>query len=762
MKMRHKRINGGFTMVEMISVIALLGIVAALVFVNVVQYQRSLYQREMDEAAKEIYVAAQNHLTLADGLGTLSGRTDKGEPVSGKTNEYYFVVSEDRSKLSDPTSVLNAMLPPNSVDGSIRDNGSYVIHYKFDNAAGSSATVLGVYYANMSGRFHHTFRDTDVADGLFGPAYSADDANARAKRGHYPGGTGDAIIGYYGGDDRALDSSTLETPVLEIVNGEQLIARVKNPDTDTTVTYKFSITGKTSGASVVLPFTRSRSDVAPRKEEIVIDSITEDGAHFADLNELIAAGKTQFIPGENIEVQVYAAKGKALKKSAKKTTNSLFGSVDSLSIAELIKAIKGTTSTSADSGIAKINNIRHLENLSEAVSGYNSANWNNSADKPTSFQQTKDLSWTDFCNRSAGRTPGSDGTWTDEDNAAGAAIRIYPLTGDAADEGKFMPVNVNTVKGAGSDAYDDFIYEGNGRSITGVTVSASGNAGLFGELPAGSQVKNLELVDFTVTASGSADNAGALAGKATSSTISNVLVRGATASVTGVAAAGGLVGEMAGGEVNGCAAAVLVSASTNAGGLVGNASGGTITNSYSGGHTADGAYDSNTANVQGATAGGLVGLSGATITNCYTTCSVGGTTAGGLVGNNGASISNCYAVGETKGASSAGPVVGTGTGATSAYYLETVQVGDSAATDEWGAIESGASVLLDAELYDAHIGGGKAAAHPYDTTLTTTYGGKYSFKTIANMTDTLSGTLTKHLTEHYGDWPAVVTLVVNN
>ena len=55
----------GFTMAEMLIVIAILGILAGVAFVAVQQHQKSVTQLQYDTIAKEIFVAAQNHLTLA-------------------------------------------------------------------------------------------------------------------------------------------------------------------------------------------------------------------------------------------------------------------------------------------------------------------------------------------------------------------------------------------------------------------------------------------------------------------------------------------------------------------------------------------------------------------------------------------------------------------------------------------------------------------------------------------------------------------------
>lgn len=72
--MEQKRQNkqkrrAAFTLAEFLTVIAIVGILASLSFVAVIHYQRKLRRLEMDQTAKEIFLAAQNHLTLEVSVG---------------------------------------------------------------------------------------------------------------------------------------------------------------------------------------------------------------------------------------------------------------------------------------------------------------------------------------------------------------------------------------------------------------------------------------------------------------------------------------------------------------------------------------------------------------------------------------------------------------------------------------------------------------------------------------------------------------------
>ena len=64
-KERPKWRVAGFTMAEMLIVVAIIGVLAGVSFVAVQSYQKSMTQLQYDAVAKEIFIAAQNHLTLA-------------------------------------------------------------------------------------------------------------------------------------------------------------------------------------------------------------------------------------------------------------------------------------------------------------------------------------------------------------------------------------------------------------------------------------------------------------------------------------------------------------------------------------------------------------------------------------------------------------------------------------------------------------------------------------------------------------------------
>ena len=64
---RRRRNDKGFTMAEMLMAVAIILILAGVAFIGVARYLRSMALLERDGIAKEIFIAAQNHLTAAKG-----------------------------------------------------------------------------------------------------------------------------------------------------------------------------------------------------------------------------------------------------------------------------------------------------------------------------------------------------------------------------------------------------------------------------------------------------------------------------------------------------------------------------------------------------------------------------------------------------------------------------------------------------------------------------------------------------------------------
>ena len=720
--------RGAFTLVEVLIAIALIGILAAVTFIAVITYQRNMQFLEMNETAKELFIAAQNHLSMAEGQGFLGITYFGDEDDEGAL--YLLVRGNDPDALNDPSSVLSLMLPAGAIDDIIRTGGNYIIRYQKE-----PARILDVFCAENSGKFAHApnFDDTEYADLL----EKSDDTEYRKKYNYLS--INGAVIGYYGGAaaSEIPVAGTVQTPSLKVENGDVLKAVVTWGKSDTYETLSLVIKGLMSGAEK--PMEIDTSLVTPDKSlhsfNVILDDISNANNHFSDI-----LGDS-FLPGEDIEIYATAHNTQGFSNvanSVKIKTNSLFASV-------------GGTS-------AEISSIRHLENLDPAISSLSEGLGINAA------VQNNDLSWTAYTEAVKGTGSAGD-------------VRIYDYSNVAAGATKpgcYMPVRPYY-----SASCYLVSYNGNRHTIDGIKVDTTGDAGLFAVL-SGSEIKDLELVNFHIISSGG--NAGALAGSLSSASLSEILVRNdrgdANLEISAANSAGGLVGVLNNSGALHCAASVYVESKNGAaGGLIGRIEGATaVRGCYSGGHTKDSEYPDDTGydtegnktyaegryNVMGKTfAGGLVGDasgSSAGITYCYSTCSVRSATPGGFIGHAGnGTISECYSAGKTvtsSVASSFTPFAGAWSGTPQNQFSNNqyLQGMSDAATEN---LDVATPISAEDLAPDP-----KGPALPYDLKVAAnnigTGGVSYSFRTVADIYAHYGISnppgAASFVRKHYGDW----------
>ena len=222
-------------------------------------------------------------------------------------------------------------------------------------------------------------------------------------------------------------------------------------------------------------------------------------------------------------------------------------------------------------------------------------------------------------------------------------------------------------------------FDGNGFSISNLTISGKDNLGLFGEVQMGAQIGNLVLTQGNITGTGgrigiiAGDNQGTVSHCYGSGTVSGFSeVAGSwgptpapwpTAPVTvrspGATDVGGLVGSNRN-KISNCDSSGMTSGVTFIGGLVGDNSGQL-------------AVCSSDAAVSGTTmVGGLVGSNGgrnSRISNCHSTGMTAGVRrVGGLVGSNQGSVSLCYSQGTVSGEDEVGGLAGDNWGSVDGCY----------------------------------------------------------------------------------------------
>ena len=753
------------TLAELLIVVAIIGILAGLSFIAVSRYQRALGQLERDGIAKEIFVAAQNHLSGVYGEGNLEFSGDsfgiKGTSEEDNGKEiYYFVVNGTTS--FNGSNLIDQMLPFGSIDETVRTGGSYIIRYQKD-----TGIVLDVFYCSRNGSptaFNHTLNEGEYETvlGLTG------DGNKMARRTWETGGN--SILGWYGGEEAAtLPTASLATPSISVVNEEKLYVVINDSNiTDANVrnyaSLKLIIEGKSSGAKKAYLLAdkgtkttseeRIVSGVLDSEFNLVLDDITASNLHFGQIN---ADTDSKFIPGENIEVYAVAYSTEALANvaySSKATTNSLFEKIED-----------NDSNNSFETAL--INNIRHLENLDTNVSGLGSSAGDKEKFSINKAEQTSDMSWITFKTKTLNAdtiiTSYQGTTFTNKEC-------YYPIT----------------------PSYS-MSYDGKQFSISKINVNITGNAGLFGSTDKVTEIKNCELIDFNIIGT---DSAGALAGSMTGTTVTNVIARNLSNAGTisngykitaNSGDAGGLIGTMNSGTLQYSAAAVMVGDTVNrpsvAGGLVGKETGGSIVSCYSGGHTGTGSYETwvknNRYDIIGTTVGGLAGTSSATISNSYSTCTVSGSIAGGLVGSAGGSVvSNCYATGLVKGTSKRFAFIGEGTSnLTGNYYYSVINSKEVNAPGEkpeplepYSGYVMNTNNLAKAKPLDLNVKtfsdfvGNTAISKPYDGMLVRYYNGKYLLKSIKELNIALPADYTWEelfVSTHYGDWPSPEVFFIN-
>ncbi len=296
---------------ELLGVVAIIGILCALTAVGVVAYNRSLKVMELNNTAEEIYIAAQNHLTalrtnataekaLKDAgygtrasdvssapadltasdkaaqwnaiyaFGSTTGGTASGSGVSGSTAGVSGSTTGAGGETAGSYAQIAAyVMPAGAVDGTVAGEGnSYIIEYN-----PSAYTVYGVFYTD--GKSSVLGRDTgetiSVTEDLGNLNKEVKTDGTTKITSYQPqnrSGTKGICVGYYGGSGAAnLDSHKLNGSLkLKIVNGDRLYAELTTRDlaladespaeqADDTYRIVLDVRGTTSGAEKSIGYT---------------------------------------------------------------------------------------------------------------------------------------------------------------------------------------------------------------------------------------------------------------------------------------------------------------------------------------------------------------------------------------------------------------------------------------------------------------------------------------------------------------------------
>lgn len=558
---KSKTANSGFTMVELLTVIAILLLVGLIAVFSLSKLHRSLRQHELDARAEIIYVAAQNRMAELRAAGCeglySKGLTDGDNGVyamdfdgthmdeSSRDVEFcYLYVNDASDKL---TGAPAALLPDTAVDKDLW-NGCWCIEY-----APSTGSIYAVFYSES-------------------PLPSHTDLNGSYRNFNYRART--ASVGYYGGDIAQTQDISKFNPSISIENAEKLTVTFysNNPSDDTAahpLTFTITISDQFGGS-----YTRTvtglqgglqQLDSRNYKHQWVLDDLTTTSKRFFAQT----AGKVSCGTPITVSLTVSSTDPSIDTVFTTRTTNGLFDD---------------RTDLGYDENTALVAYGRHLANLSD-TSHVNAA--------ITSAVQVDDISFFD--------DPADKTDW----------YSLYTANGV-----KFSPIyNKNLTSFSGihftSGSYEQHI-------INGLTVSSPSAAGLFSTFSG--KISNAVLVNSQITGG----VAGGLAARTDGAlTLENCRVYLTELSGLKAASADAVPARITGTTVGGLVgiadhsltiqnsfASTIIKGSTAAAGLVGHAQGAvSVSRSYADGYI--------TAPVTGGLVGTTGSLGGISLTDSY-------------------------------------------------------------------------------------------------------------------------------------------------
>ena len=533
--------KAGFTMSELLIVVAIVIVLFAVAVLSLVTIQKNLRQKELDSKAEILYVAAQNRMSelRAGGYESLyqydeskdngvakvglipldAPEEDEEDAITKDT--LCYVVSADRVAVGKAAA---SVLPESSVDAELWNN-HWVIEY--DPESGS---VYGVFYSEEE------ITSGDASTAL--PTY-LNRMRVRQTRLH-----NGAKIGYYGG--ARVISGTTDTlkPDISIDNREKLTATFycNNPYADE-LTFNIKVSdGRNEYVKVVKYSELRQLNSKTWYYTWVMDSLESDKTRFYNQT----GGKLACGTDITVTLSVESKNANVDGKSYTRKTNSLF------------RYAEGTPA-----GTALIAYGRHLQNLDEA---------SHVSETITGAVQVSDLSF-------------ADDTADNED--------WYSFYGDT-----FTPItNKNLKSYDGYSEVDSVKLYSSISNLHIIKAAQNGDAGLFSTF--NGEIKNVTLTGMKIDGG---QNVGALIGSVSDTVkITNTCVylsskKGDLADIETVDSpekvqpwiegqiAGGLIGmvtKTGSASITDSSASTVIRAGGAAGGLIGamyNAA--TITDSY--------------------------------------------------------------------------------------------------------------------------------------------------------------------------------------
>ena len=341
--MRKQRRQRGFTLIELLATVAITVVFLAISILAVGSYRSRLKITELDNEARQIYLAAQNRAVLLRSRGALEPLLKDGgmsltAAKAGDSAKLFYITNAE----PDKAEALDQLLPVGTIDPSLREGQFYIVYEP------ESGSVTDAFY----------MEDGQLDEG-FPLYYATHPASADERR------KDDPMVGWYGGDASvAGETSYLDELDVEIKNEDTLRAEItwivpaelaeKTGDMHLQVTVSYpgadDIDVKDRLLFTPIPISAADGSLSFTEVYLLDSMVTDKQLQFKDL----FPGVTSFGGNFTIRAQIeYTGEG-YIPHPVETEANSLFAD--------------GTDETTA-----YIEYLRHLQNLDPAFSGVSSS-----------------------------------------------------------------------------------------------------------------------------------------------------------------------------------------------------------------------------------------------------------------------------------------------------------------------------------------------------------------------------------------------------